>query len=384
MQFEPSKHTKEYLQNNLVDLGKLADYSREFAESPLSQDYDILSCISAFGFPNSVAHRLASIHKSWGLSQAAQNHKVLSIVDQSGMTTAHRLAKNNSKWLHTDAAKDYAILKLEDSSGITVAHTLAQHQKEWLNSDAVRDFEILSLGPVNGYKVAHMLAVNQPEWILSDEVKDFRVLTLEGMTKATVSQYLTSNKLILNMEHLLNKQVLSIEDWLSVSNAEYIVREADEGKINTVTMIMKMISQGAAYKHSKELVPSVGESVLDETQELMDECDDPSVNLKYALAAYSTCKHSLSREIACQNALGVKEKNRLDIWEANSVRGEKLIKDLLSKYPHLEDVDHEADINCEPGDELIKRIQSQKTFSDLGLEGNENDHDASPNVVSLY
>jgi hypothetical protein len=242
----------------------------------------------------------------------------------------------------------------------------------------------LSLGPVNGFKVAHMLAVNQPEWILSEAVKDFRVLTLEGMTKATVSRYLTSNKLILNTEHLLSKQILSIEDWSSISNAEYIVRESDEGKINSVTMIMKMISQGAAYKHSTELAPSVGELVLDATKELMDECEDPSVNLKYALAVYSTCKHSLSREITSQKSLGVNDKNRLDIWEANSVRGEKLIKDLLSKFPYLEDVDHIPDINCEPGDELIKRIQSQKTFSDLGLFGNQDKSEDTTNIVKIY
>lgn len=363
MQFNPDLHTKDYLLNNTVDLGKLCMYSKDFALSELAQDFEILSCETKFGFSSIAALQLASISKEWGLTKAAQSLDVLNIRSNDGQSTAHRLAKNNNKWMNTDAAENYDVLKIEDNSGITVAHTFAQYQKEWMESKAANDINILSLGRDRFYKVAHYLAVHNQGWILTNAAKNYDVLMIVGMDGATVSRYLTSNRLILSQDHLLNKKILCVADQMEVSNAEYIVRESDS-KIDYDEMIMILIKQGAAYKHSRCLDPAVGQSIFEQTNDLIESCAESKLKVKYLLALFSTCHYSHLKRLEVESP-SKDFKNHNEIWLNLKKTSGEIIEKIFDAEPLLFDIEDFSDINCEPGVDFVHKIKAKKLFSEI-------------------
>lgn len=186
MEFEPLKHTKEFLLTNPEILFKLAESSESFALSHLASDFEILSycdlpSLSSIG-DKSVAHVLAKHQEIWLENSAVKNKNVLKIADSQGRTVAHELAKFQKSWHTHELAFDKEILSLCEENGEDaylegrVSTTLAKSQSDWIKSLNLDHKEILLApsGSDQSYTLLRWLYENSrmsllPDVFLSDE-----------------------------------------------------------------------------------------------------------------------------------------------------------------------------------------------------------------------
>jgi hypothetical protein len=387
MQFEPLVHTKEFLLGNAKTALELAEQSPEFALSSLVNDFDLLSLADKGGV--TVAHYLAQHQPEWLQSDASKAHEILRIANDDGFTVAHELAKHQPEWLLSEASSSPEILRLASDYGYTVAHRLAQHQPEWLQSDASKATEILRLANDIGVTVAHYLAQHQPEWLLSEASNSPEILLLASIRGFTVAHYLAqyqpnwllsdaskSTEILrlaskaggvtvafeilihqsegINHQPLMQKQILTLDCYGRLLAEKFTEKYGDTHGLDTSTMAMKLIEQGAAYKHSQPLSLKIGNSLLKKCRILIEDSLDVQISLKQLMATYSTFHHNFAKITSTQ------EQKSLQKWQDILLKSETLLCQHLNTYPELYDIEHTVDIFCEPADVLLKKIQSER------------------------
>jgi hypothetical protein len=347
MQFDPVTHTKEFLLANIVVAIAFAESSSAFAAHPLAQDFEVLSSADSSG--DSIAYFLAIYQSEWIHSEAVKSPEILKLTDKNEITVAHWLAMFQSDWVHSDAAKSFEILKLADNEGITVALNLAWHQPEWIHSEAAKSFEILKLADNDGITVAHVLV--------------------------------DRNKHSIHHQPLMQKEILTLNHKGKIL-AEFIAEKYKSDGFDLPVMAMKLIEQGAAYKHSKTIEHHIGESLLYECKLLLEDSHEPLIAFKQLQAAYSTFAHNVAKIISTQ------EQESLQEWKGLLLQSESLIRQHLNENPELYDIEHTADIFCEPGDDLLKKLQSERVLASdltsLNRLNNTNCSEQDPKIQSLY
>jgi hypothetical protein len=385
MQFEPDIHTKEYLLSNIDTLRYLASNSDEFAQSELAADYEILNT-SIKDEGRKVAHFLASrkkwlkqnLHqdinilkisdsdgkmvahqlvndKDWAISPAAKTFDVLNLRNKHGYSVAHYLSEYAS-WLDSDCSKKSEILDLRTDQGWSVAHHLASHA-QWLQSAAANDLEILRKKNVIGITVAHSLAKDQPKWMLSKAANDVDILLWSDDKGRPVAKELIKHVECLQHTPLFNKHALSKQSEGKLI-AEYIAEKYGQvSGFNLTDLAMKLVLQGAAFKHSIDNKNLLDPSIYEKTEILISECLDPLVALKIAQALFSTCHHEMERAKSIGDDESIYKQ-----WLEITMKAETLMRVHLANNPSLLDLEHSADIFCEPGDALLKRVYAEKQF----------------------
>jgi propanediol dehydratase small subunit len=358
MQFDPVIHTKEFLLSNPAIALVLAEKSAEFATNKLASDFEILRLVDD-GF--TAAYKLARYQPEWMSSEAAKSLEVLKLVNRGGDTVAHSLAAHQSEWVNSEDAKSFTILRLKGGGGNTVAHWLAMFQSGWIDSEAAQNFDLLMLANDDGKTVAHALALSESEWISSGAAKSLGILTLADVYGETVAHYLVdNNKQSIHHQPIMQKQILTLQNEGKML-AEFITEKYKPDGMDVPVMAMKLISQGAAYKHSKALDINVGESLLKECKLLINDSNEPLIAFKQLQAAHSTFSHNVAKILRTQ------EQESLEEWQGLLLKTESLIRKHLNENPNLYDIEHTVDIFCEPGDDLLKKLQSERILkSDLG------------------
>jgi hypothetical protein len=305
-----------------------------------------------------VAHYLAQYQPNWLTSDTSKDFDVLRLADESGWTVAHYLAQYQPNWLASDASKDFDVLRLSAKNGWTVAHYLAKCQPKWLTSDASKDFDVLRLSVINGWTVAHYLAQCQPNWLASDASKDFHVLRLSAKNGWTVAHALALHQPnCITHEPLFHKQILTLKSEGKLL-AEFISRRYGlyQG-LDTSTMAMKLIQQGAAYQHSTPMTIKVGKTLNKQGVLLLHDCYEPIVAFKQLQALYSTFAHNVAK------IKRTDEHKSLAKWNGILGKSEKLLRQHLTAHPELFDIEHTIDMFCEPGDDLLRRIMTERTIN---------------------
>ena len=232
MQFDPVKHTKEFLLENNDQLEQLAKHSPEFAKHSLAEDFQLLDCgVSRYGKPG--------------------HEKV-----------AHILARHQVGWLKSNAVRNIDVLMLKDKYGKFVVHTLAEYQSDWMKSDDAKNVEILKLSTENGYSVAHSIINTKKSPLSFESVSKKEVLTLERNGK------------------------LLAEFWNEKHGYIY-------HGMGVTIIAMKLISQGSAYKHSSILPVDMGQHLFSHAKTMYLDSLDPLVKLKHLQAFYSTFYHQV-------------------------------------------------------------------------------------------
>jgi hypothetical protein len=352
MEFNPAIHTKDRIINDIDILLELVK-SKDFALSEMSQDKDLLKVVLISG-GQTLAHRLAAFQPEWVKTSASQDGDVLRIAMDSGYTVAHALVAQ-SEWATSNAAEDFSILKLRDSSGTSVAHRLAQFQANWLNSKSSKNLEILSLKDNSGTTVAHIFADYEPKWLTSDEAKNLEVLMFRNEFDETVAGNAVGHPECLLNESIFDKKTLSIYANKKLLAETIFEKYGKKNGWDLTFIIMKMISQGAAYKHSKQVSDKALKGIIKSTKELISDCCDPLISLRYAQALYSTCYHCIKNSGLDEQYFSESNKS----LEASA----EMIRQLLSIHPELMNSEIGIDIFCEPSELLLKRIIAENTFS---------------------
>jgi hypothetical protein len=335
MEFNPAKHTKAFLLENFDILRRICKKSEAFAMDPLAQDIDILKLRGSNDI--SVAHILAEHQSSWMHSAAAKIISVLSLESKEGFTVAHFLAQNQPEWIFTALAKDHQILQLKTKHGWSVAHELASCQSEWVNSEAINNKNIMQLSSDNGSTVAHMVVCYQSQWInaQSEQLSNIEKPALFHKDFLTIQE---NGKLIAEL----------ISDRYSESNG-----------LDIASMAILLITQGAAYKHSKPLPASIGETLLKQTEILIDDCFEPEIALRYAQAIYATMFHGVAKVEADSEQLD------LDEWLKMLNKAETIIRGIVEKHPDVNDVENPVGSFCEPAYEFFHRLKAEIMFKEI-------------------
>jgi hypothetical protein len=399
MEFNPAIHTKEFLMANTGVEFELAVYSSDFAVSELVNDAEILGWLSDDDDGNTVAHCLAKYQPQWLLSEASKDPDILCLKNNNGWSVAHILAEYQDQWLSSDAANNYDILRLADENGLTVAHCLATEQPQWLSSDAAKDHAILQLSSKNGRTVAHILAEKQSEWIHAEATKKSNILRLTDDDGATVAHTLAEeNPQWITSDAAKDPDILRLADKSGWTVAYCLVRYQSEciqhepifrkgiltlkynGKLlaqsiadryakshgmDITVMAMKLITQGAAYLHSESISSSIGEKIFIQAKEMIECSAEPLVAFKQLQALYSTFYHQI--EVVKTSGDG----SSLDEWQSMLVSVEGLLAAHLNANPELFEVEHTIDIFCEPGDELFKRLASERALKSHIFSAND-------------
>jgi propanediol dehydratase small subunit len=390
----------------------LAEYQPKWLQSDASKAHEILRIASKRGF--TVAHELARYQPEWLQSEASKAHEILRLADERGQTVAHWLAWHQPEWLQSDASKSPEILRLATDEGNTVAHYLAHIQPEWLRSEASNSPEILRLANEHGNTVAHRLAQHQPEWLQSDASKSPDILRLADKWGTTVAHYLAQHQpkwllseasnspeiLRLANENgltvafeiliyqsasvyhqpLMQKQILTLDFKGELLAEKFTEKYGDTHGLDTSTMAMKLIAQGAAYKHSQLLSLKVGNSLLKKCKFLIEDSLDAQISLKQLIALHSTFHHNVSKIISAE------QQDSLQQWQDILLKSENMIRQHFNAYPELYDVEYAVDIFCEPADDLLKRLQSEWILSVEfgGLQSSISSNDIEPIKQAIY
>jgi hypothetical protein len=417
MRFDPLIHTKEFLLSNPEVALSLAKDSEEFSKSSIANDFSVLCLADASG--NTVAHLLAENHSDWLqsdavkssevlflannggwtvahwlakfqpewlFSEASRSPEILSLADEHGVTVAHRLAQHQPEWLFSDASRLPEILRLADEHGLTVAHWLAQRQPKWLRSGSSKSYDILKLADKNGYTVAHWLAQFQPEWLRSEASKTHEVLRMAANSGITVAFGILNHEQCLMHGMLFQKEILALEHYDAILAEKITEKYSLSHGMNIPSIAMKLISQGAAYKHSVPMTVNVGHELIKQTQSLIDEYIQPLAALKQLQALFSTCARAVVSADNVPTIIISGETHHLGEWQDIKIQSENMIRQHLNAYPELYDIEHTVDIFCEPADDLLKKLQTERILSVEmgGLESSIASNDVEPIKQAIY
>jgi hypothetical protein len=379
MQFDPLVHTKEFLLGNKENAFDLARTSLEFALSPLANDFDLLLMADKHG--GTIAHRLAEHQSVWVKSLSSQKFEILSAAKNNGRTVGHYLARYQHDWGKTAAAQNLAILSLADCNAETVAHIIAINQPEWSKSKASQNLDVLHLAKYDGWSVAHDLAVHQSEWPKSVAASNLDILTMNSNCGTVARMLVIHNPDCIHNKSIMQYQIIKLEHQGKLL-AEEIVENYKSDGFNVLVMAMKLIRNGAAYKQSKPIDIQDGEAILKQCKTLITDGLEPLISFKSLQAVYSTFAHNLSKINSTQ------EQESLHKWQGLLLISENLMRQHLYSNPEIYDIEHTVDIFCEPGDDLLKKLQSERILdSNLTLFDELNTHsycDNEQNIQSLY
>jgi hypothetical protein len=390
---------------------QLARYQPNWVKSIAVECSMVLHLNDCFG--HSVAHELAISQPDWVNSEAVKSPEILGLKDFAGQSVAMYLAQYQPDyWSQTDAAKlarlrfepfihtkeflfknpevaltlsvhytafsrselvkDLEVLSLSGKAGYTVAHVLAEHQPEWLQSaehqpdwlmsDASKSPEILRLAIDGDHTIAHWLARYQSEWLQSEAATSPEVLRLADKYGRTVAyEILIHQSESVYHQPLMQKQILTLDCFGYMLAEKFTEKYGDTHGLDTSTMAMKLIEQGAAYKHSNPIALDVGDSLLNQCKALIEDNLDAQISLNQLMALHSTFYHNVSKIISAE------QQDSLQQWQQLIVKSEVMIRQHLNAYPELYDVEHTVDIFCEPADDLLKRLRSERILnSNLG------------------
>jgi hypothetical protein len=387
MKFDPAIHTKEYLLENTDVLMQLGKSSEDFAKSALCEDFELLNTKLPLTFDTPFAHILAEYQTEWLKSNAVTNIDVLKIDHYNLNTVAHILAQSQPTWLQSAEASNIEVLRLSNQFGTTVAHEFARFNSTWYQTNEAKNYDLLRLRDNQGRTVAHELAMFRSQWLFSEEAKQHSLLSLCDDNGFTVAQLLVENPQCINHEPLYHKAIATIQ-YKDTLLAELMVEK--HGKVDCsdrIKMITNLISQGAAYKHTKAMDPVFGAKVLKEFTVLCgDECD-PLIRFKQLQGLYSTFFDNVLKsranadQTSHQYALAI-----LPVWQELLNKAEDMIRQHLNSHPELLDIDHTIDIFCEPGDDLLKRLMSERILKvDLSqIQDSINSTEIEPIKQSIY
>jgi hypothetical protein len=207
------------------------------------------------------------------------------------------------------------------------------------------------------------------------------ILKLADVYGETVARYLVdNNKQSIHHQPIMQKQILTLQNEGKML-AEFITEKYKSDGMDVSVMAMKLISQGAAYKHSKPIAITIGESLLKQSKALTMDNLEPVISFKQLQAAYSTFAHNVAKIISTQ------EQESLQEWQGLLLQSENMIRQHLNENPELYDIEYTVDIFCEPGDDLLKKLQSERAFgSNSGSlnelnAGNYNEFAAESKVI---
>jgi hypothetical protein len=143
---------------------------------------------------------------------------------------------------------------------------------------------------------------------------------------------------------------------------------------------MKLITQGAAYKQSEPLNTKIGNSLIIQVKELVNDCVEPMVCLKQLQGLYATCAHNMQKI----EKLG--QQNQFDEWQQILNEAESMLRDHIGKHPILLDIEHSIDIFCEPADDVLKKIIAERVLTqELSKLNESNVHYENPAVkIDIY
>lgn len=251
----------------------------------------------------------------------------------TGDTVAHELARRQPQWHKSISAENHDILKLADVYGVTVAHRLSIYSTCWHESEAFKNTDILKLSNERGWPVAYSFIQNQ---------------------KLTTHHYPLFKKPIATL----------VVDGILLAETIAEHHGSTPG-LDLISMIMNLITQGAAYKHSVPLDLHAGHTLIVKMQEVMSDCVDPLIGLKQLQAFYSTCEHN-KRKIS---AMSLQE--TFGGWEQITIDAETMLRRYLDTHPELFETEPWTDVFCEPADDLFSRIKSERIIVQ-SLNGIEN------------
>jgi hypothetical protein len=357
IQFDPAKHTKEFLLANVVVAIKFAESSAVFAAHPLAQDFEVLSRADSSG--NSIAYFLATNQLAWAETEAAQRVDVLKIANNYGNSVAHMLAANQSLWFETNAAQRLDVLSIRCKSGVSVAHQLVwQTKNSWANTEAAQAKEVLSMTDNQGVPVANELAIYRTEWAKTAAAQNPEVLSILTSEGTSVAHQLAATQPEwMVTDGPLSKEVIFLSYETRGSVAEFILNKSN----HKGEFLHKMATHGISYKTQQNtkdwLRPKFGVDDVNSFVKLSSEgiCDETceSVKLKKLVLFYSTCKN-LEFDVAPE------------LLESACVFAKTEIMSLFDANPALfDDISSLHDVNCEPAMELIAHFVSEKTFANI-------------------
>lgn len=286
-------------------------------------------------------------------SPLAQNTDFLKLSWENAGTVAHQLASSKkSNWINTEAARSHEILSLTTSNGATVAHRIVQTHKNnapkflWDRKYA----DICITHRLNKNKtLSHALAESCEDWCKNAP----EAFTKEFLTK----RYQTINK--------MNGPVHDI------SLAECMV------SIPLQERVMRVIRLGAAFRissmeplflSSARLSISYANEILEATEQLISEENNPLVKAKITLASYSTFRHFLTAERQPKHEwiMEIEQSNRENVWKWYSQKMENAFIQQVSSAPWLIDkLELMNDIEMQPGEDLVIKLTSERSFSQI-------------------
>jgi hypothetical protein len=272
-------------------------------------------------------------------------------------------------------ASDLDLLRLGNNNGWTVAHELSIHHPEWIETEGSKNFEVLRLADNDGRTIAHWLAQCQSEWIHSEAAKNLEIISMNSAYGSVALYLVIDNKDCIYHEPLMQKQVLTIEHRGKVLAEEIAERYTPDG-FNVSAMAMKLISQGAAYKHSESIEFTVGQEILKQCLALIEDNLEPAVTFKQLQSLYSTFSHNVTKIRTTQ----VQESSQK--WQELLNQSENLIRQHLNDNPSLYDKEHTVDIFCEPAEVLLKKLQSERHLS--AIQYSINTADIEPIKQAIY
>ena len=241
------------------------------------------------------------------------------------------LAYSSIEFSYSDLTKEIEILQIRNKDGLSIAHILASLNRLDLSMELTNSIEILKMQDKTGWSVAHSIV---------ESCFDFD-----------------------KVDKIFNKEILSCEydGWLL---AEYICDVYDESlNLDLPTMAIKMIQQGAAYKHSKVIEIEDGNILVAKFEEIMDETN-PLVKFKQIQAFYSTCVHN---KINLNSSSGLKA---LDYWTDITSYAEGMLTQHADQYPKFLETENTIDFGCEPANDLFAKIKNKKILNDLTVDTN--------------
>jgi hypothetical protein len=340
---------------------ELAMSSDEFAISPLSQDFDILSMVENDEKQNTIAHMLARHHSAWMFTNAAKRKDILRLTNSEKTTVALTLAMYQPQWQLLDEAKEKEILELVDQHGNSVAHYLAGSSREWINTVALMNKDIL-------------LIQNQKDWIEGNQIKQHKHWTVaHAILKRHMASdvYERENR---NLDLIFSKEVMSAECG-GVQLAEYLLTCAlNKLSLNHHGVAYLMIKEGAVYKPTKILPLVSGEFILQFIQNHFDEPQEPLASIAAGQALYATIFHNIKK---IRNST---EKQELNQWMELLSKSESIFIAQLEQHKAHIDINYPLVKYCEPAQEILNRFLAEHLFSGIShnnLHSNqsiENEH----------
>lgn len=226
----------------------------------------------------------------------------------------------------------------------------------------------------NGDTVAHVLASNQPEWLSTPAASNLDIMSIKNKFGVAVIRNVIEHQHCLSLDYLFNKDILSIRrlEYLEETNDLIIsesIAEAVASKygrshgVDLPFVIVKLITQGAAYFQFGFLSPEVGESVLLRVNEQIFREHNQKRKMAMAIAMHSTCCHALNKYSQVSSINQEMSQLHRERWSEILREAEHLVSYACSLDTKILENDLIIDFNCEPSESIWRKMQAEYNFS---------------------